>query len=432
MSSFRNQQGQVLVFGLLLLSVLLMAWSKYYAVGQTTAAKTRLVHGLDAAVYSAAAMQARTLNLLSYLNRAQIAHQIALAHLISLGSWAQYGATQAERLGRANPPAHLIGMLFGADHGTAYLSAAQALNMQTLVKSGGDLTQAFARHESFIHDEMASLSSFLVKNMPDFRLQTIKSVMARHYPELTPDSIKPILLDDDWPKSVVLNSVDADLFNLIKRAQSLYEFLGPRNFNKKNSWVVDSRCPSRRHQLRRRGDTAMDKQGRWQATDTQSFHALRSNRWIGCYYREYVMGWAWLPATQSQKMSDIYVENPPDDFSQQDFWRWVESVDQWSLLDTSSNPLANSYAMRDAVKWPNRGLLPFFDIKNQDIQGKSGFVVSMSLAQEQGPIIHSKSSAETFFIRPESRSDNQFEQANLFHPYWQAHLTGRFLGDVGD
>src|SRR5690606_8888277 len=102
--------------------------------------------------------------------------------------------------------------------------------------------------------------------------------------------------------------------------------------------------------------TAMDAAGRWQATDTQSFHALRANRWIGCYYREYAMGWAWIPAQAGAIMPGEYSDAAPEDFSEQDFWRWVQDATDWSLLDQSDNPIANSYAVRTRPKWQAGGL----------------------------------------------------------------------------
>src|SRR5690606_38787840 len=122
------------------------------------AAKDRQIHGLDAAAYSGALVQARALNMLAYLNRAQLAHQLAMAHLVTLGSWAMYGGTQAGRLARGNPPAYLIGMLFGADHGRAYTAAARALGLDAQAQTAGSLAQAHAAHDRFVHKLYRGLS----------------------------------------------------------------------------------------------------------------------------------------------------------------------------------------------------------------------------------------------------------------------------------
>src|SRR3546814_19656490 len=88
------QAGQALVLGMLMAALLSVAALHYFSAGRTLAAKSRQVHGLDAAAYSGALVQERALNLLAYLNRAPVAHQIAMAHLATLGRWAMSGGAQ--------------------------------------------------------------------------------------------------------------------------------------------------------------------------------------------------------------------------------------------------------------------------------------------------------------------------------------------------
>ncbi|CAM5790931.1 hypothetical protein [Castellaniella caeni] len=429
----RAQQGQVLVLGMLLVAVLGLAWLRYFATGQTVAAKTRLLHGLDAATYSGALVQARTLNLLSYLNRAQLAHQLAMAHLLTLGSWAHFGGTQAGRLAQGNPPAYLIGMLFGAGQGRAYLSAAAAVGLQAQVRTQGPLGQAFAAHESFVHDYARELSAALVRELPQTRLAAMQAVLAAHYPERAADTLRPVVSSDGWPALLQRHAPDAALFALVRKVAAPYAFLGPRDSTARNPWSVSPRCPSLRHELRRRGATALDASGRWQAGDTVSYHALRSNPWIGCYYREYAMGWAWMPAQAGQEISPDYSPDAPADFSAQDFWRWVQASTSWDLLGGQSNPLANSYAMFEQFSWPSRGLAAYFDVApGQGAQAAAGFVAELTLDMPEGPSLHARSAAETLFSRPERRADGQREAANLFHPYWQARLAAPLARLPGD
>src|SRR5690606_10657339 len=111
------QRGQAMVLGMLLAGLALIAFVRYFSTGQVAAATAKQLHALDAAAYSGELIQARALNMMAYINRAHVGHQLALAHLVTLGSWAALGATQARQLGSGNPPAHLIAMLFGPDHG---------------------------------------------------------------------------------------------------------------------------------------------------------------------------------------------------------------------------------------------------------------------------------------------------------------------------
>lgn len=417
-----NQRGQVLVFGLLLVSLFIGAYLAYFSTGRVLATKTRLVHATDAAAYSGALVQARSLNLLAYLNRAQLAHQLAMAHLISLASWAQYGSTQALKLSSANPPAHLIGMLFGANYGLAYLSSAKAAGLN--IKNHSDLARAYASHESLIHDDIRNINATLIDNLPDLRLVVIKNVLKANFKDSEYDDLSVHLLSDDWPNPISWFYADNDIFKLIRSIASLHKFLDPRNFTKKSSWSVDARCPSLRHQLRRRGSTKLTAEGQWQASDIQSFHALRSNRWIGCYYREYAMGWAWVRPVGSPSLDGVYVSEPPENFSQQNFWNWIREQNKWSYLDERDNPLANSYAVRDAINWPSRGLSIYPDIAVKD-QASISFQIGASLLAKDRNLIHAKSSAHTVFSRPTNRSDKQIELVNLFHPYWHASLINQ-------
>src|SRR5690606_20238246 len=127
-----------------------------------------------------------------------------------------------------------------------------------------------------------------------------------------------------FEQRLVLQSGQGDLRALVQQAADLYRFLDRRDHTERNHWAVDPRCPHLRHQLRRRGHTFLGPDGRWQSIDTESFHALRSNRWVGCYYREYPMGWGWIPGVHSQSFQQEHVADPPDAFSAQDFWRWVQ------------------------------------------------------------------------------------------------------------
>src|SRR5690606_10907700 len=90
-----SQQGQALVLGMLLAGVAMVILARYFAVGQVVGAKARQLHALDAAAYSGALVQARALNMLAYINRAHVGHQLAMAHLVTLGSWASLGGAQA-------------------------------------------------------------------------------------------------------------------------------------------------------------------------------------------------------------------------------------------------------------------------------------------------------------------------------------------------
>lgn len=320
----QRQTGQSLVLGMLFVGVATIAFLRYFGVSQVVAAKSRQTHALDAAAYSGAVVQARALNMLAYLNIAQIGHQVAMAHLVTLGSWSAFGGTQARQSGVGNPPAHLVAMLFGADHGLSYTRSRRASPISHLANSDGQLAQAYAAHDAFVMDVFGRVQQAVASSVPTARFNAIEAVLMHNYPGYTAASknnnagknaysdvaatrhgiaqpaahIKGHLpafdisiSDDNWAGFVHTYSGQRKLHSFVKQVATLYAFLGKRNYTARNNWVVDARCPALRHELRRRGNTQLDARGRWQSIDTQSFHALRANRWIGCYRREYPMGW---------------------------------------------------------------------------------------------------------------------------------------------
>lgn len=447
------QHGQALVLGMLIAAVGAASLVVLYNLGQTVEAKGRLTHAADAAAYSGALAQARALNSLAYVNRSQIAHQVAMAHLVTLSASAQYLHAMQSQRSRGNPPASLIAMLFGPDMGSAYQSA----NAPSDAKAR--LARAFDQHDRVVHRVLEVAAREIVADFQLSRDRIIRRVLAANYPahadisDAGTDASSPLrmrLLTDGWPGYTERSAATrtSGLRPATEVAAGRYGFLDSRSQTRRNGWMVDARCPLHRHELRRRGSTWLGPDGRWGAIDTQSYHALRSNRWVGCYYREYAMGWGTAQGDKSNAPSDLeYVEEPPLDFSQEDFWRWVEQSTSWDIFAGATNPMANSYAMGAAQRWPGGGLPTYHDIVMSRTALPLRFALAVSLdsdvlkttdadsaltapvgrfryaALERSAAIKASSAAETYFSRPERRADGRGELATLFRPYWQARLS---------
>jgi len=419
-----RQHGQALALGLLLVGLTALAFLRYASVSRLVDAKARQLHGLDAASYSGALVQARALNLLSLLNRAQLGHQVAMAHLTALGAWAEFGATEAKQLARGNPPPHLIAMFFGAAHGKAYLAAAAAVGAQTQADA---LMHAHAQHDRLVHDVLQTVQQRIVQGLPQARRHAMLAVLAQHY-DTDAHSLDAHLdiTQDDW-QGYVRQYAGTDAFvPFLRRVQQRYAFLGPRNHIARNTWAVSRRCPFKRHELRRRGATHLNDQGQWQSFDTQSLHALRSNRWIGCYYREYPMAWAWVRDDAGAVLSEPHTAQPPTDFSTQDFWRWVQSRTDWDIATGTGNALANSWAVQANTHWDARGLGTYVDVAAARRHQAAAFQTGLRLPDASGRVITTRSAAASYYALPpgvDSAQDvGDGVPAHLFLPYWQAHL----------
>ena len=436
----REQSGQVLILGLSMMLVLVVLLLSLFNQGRLLNAKAKQNHTVDAAAYSGALIQARALNMQSYINLAQVGHQMAMAHLVTLASWAKFSATEFRQYTRANPPAYLIGMMFGADHQSAYAASRRASSLLSIAERGNELEQHYARHDEIVNDVLLEVAYAVQESFKSSRDAAIHEVITANYPKHQITHLNKLQLSQAEPAEVQVHwrlidlEPEPDSFitaykpegnyrSLITSVAGVYKFLEPRSHEANNSWAISTRCPHLRHELRRQGTTILNQQGNWQSIDTQSFHALRSNKWVGCYYREYPMGWGWISGRFNSIPDGMeYSENPPDNFSNQDFWRWVQSATQWDLLGGLQNPLANSRAIMQRVQWQGGGLVPYIDI-NQDGRESLAFEVLIRGPEVEGELMTVRAKAESFFERYQARSDGRHEKANLWHPYWLARLV---------
>ncbi|AWP80593.1 hypothetical protein [Bordetella bronchiseptica] len=405
-----RQAGQALALGLALMALAGMAWLALYGLGQRAGARAQLLRATDAAAYSGAVVQARALNLLAYIHRAQVGHQVALAHLASLAAWARFAQTQAARRTAQNPPVALIGLLFGPRAARGYGAAHDAL--------AGDLMQAYAAHDELAHRVLQQAADTLARDARATRDAIMRAVLRAHYPQ-GDDGLTLEVLRDDWPGYLrrVPGTSARGLRGWAQRAAGYFDFLQPRDFTREGNWIVSPRCPTRRHELRRRGVTWLDRDGRWGASDTLSFHAVRSNRWIGCYFREYAMGWG-LAADSGATRAGPHVLRAPEDFSQQDFWRWVHRHTSWNLLGGRHNPLALSYAASRRLSPGGRGLPAVYEPASSS-EAAVGFEIRTQ-RREEGIVLSARAAGQSHFSLPPGTSVARGRPDVLFLPYWQA------------
>ena len=101
-----RQRGQALAFLLMVMAAAIGGMLYVFDSGQVVAAKVRLLGAADAAAYSAATWQARSLNFQGYMNRAIVANEVAIAQWVSLQSWSAYmnqALQKASTIGSAVP-----------------------------------------------------------------------------------------------------------------------------------------------------------------------------------------------------------------------------------------------------------------------------------------------------------------------------------------
>ena len=469
----------------LMAALAIIAWAGSHTLGHLAHDKTSLVRATDAAAYSAAVVQARALNLHAYLNRAQLAHQVAMAHLVTIASAERFRATQALQSSAFNPPASVIGMLFGARHSAAYLAARAGGGADAVAL--GQLEQAFRRHDTLLHEVVAVARGQQIRELIPMRDHAIRQVLVRNVGAsgsvLRGDSLESLGVAyaiglDDLPGKVLRLAGDSPAWQrLLFAVTRQHGYLNDRNSTRRNLWAVSARCPHKRHELRRRGETSLDLQGHWRSSDTLSFHALRSNKIIGCYQREYPMGWAILRAdgvalaTVPRAVAGATAGEPrdavaragasvgregkdeladadgvPQRFSDQAFWRWVgeQASSDWDIFNGTDNRLATRWGQGASIRWATRGRAGYADLDSGS-RAPLRFVLNVrqsaagrnparegdrraSSKRDAGIVaarnesLHTLSAAHTYFARPHPRPDGRTEKPSLFHPYWHARL----------
>jgi hypothetical protein len=210
--------------------------------------------------------------------------------------------------------------------------------------------------------------------------------------------------------------------NFLNRLVGQYEFLTERNRTQRSVWLVNPRCPLKRHELRRRGRLQLGRDGQWFSEDTLSYHALRYNKIIGCYHREYPMGWAVIETHHESSDFNQQVVSMPD-FSRQAFWRWsrAEHGGAWNIFSGRRNRLAQRYGQSDSLKWSTKGLGRYAQISSGRERKPVRIAIKVTQKLKSGDMIQSKAAAQTYFLPPKSQRV-QTPLPSLFEPYWRATL----------
>ncbi len=86
----RLQLGQTLVLFLAFLAALTGMLLVAFNSGQVSNAKMRAMNAADAAAYSGALFEARSLNFQAYMNRAIVVNEVSIAQSVSMRSWVSY------------------------------------------------------------------------------------------------------------------------------------------------------------------------------------------------------------------------------------------------------------------------------------------------------------------------------------------------------
>ena len=443
-----RQRGAALVLGIVVIGFGVLVWRERTSLVQLLMAQQALDQATHAAALSAAQHHARLLNAHALLNRTIMAHQVAMAHLLTIASAENMRYTMARQFMKRNPPVFLIRMMFGFQHAAAYAAACQG--PAGLTDAGvRALHSAFKAHDKWLQEDLSKAQATLLRDVQTRTREIVQDVLQRN-------------LRRDVHGSVALEvSVQnpAGLLSRLKKDQQALvwkpwfdevmasdQYLKHRN-ETRFAWLrPNPKCPLMFHELRRRGQTSLPLDGAWQSTDTLSFHSQRGAKVVLCFWREYPMGWSNISsaaqAGQTGSHDRFYelVDQVPFSFQRIGFLNWVAGnhvlID---LLLGRRNMIADGWAFRNRLHWlRGNWARPYILHESAPIQTMVHVKQSLSSLKQQSPLvgfrisgllnnpmnwgqaISAQSAAELHYERYTPSSDGRGEQANVFQPYWGA------------
>jgi Putative Flp pilus-assembly TadE/G-like len=411
----RPHSGQASVLLVALMASMVACFAVAFSAGQLVNDKMRLVNAADAAAYSAAVWEARSLNFQSYMNRAIVANEVALAQLVSLRSWSRYMTTATSngaRVAQFIPP--LAAPIRALAQGWRAIDTTLQSTLPGIEAGLSTWNVAvLANAESVSHQQAAIVAADLV------------SEVARR----------------NEPRAQVTNATR--LLEARNAAEWQNRFTdryrrGGGDLRRFSTLLMDSRdgfSRSRRGSLplasplidiARRGGTDLIAENTWRGVDTLSAHIDLLLASV-----EIPIGWG---AAEQQRVS----------------------VNQRGTHggSLSRNPVASRLALRALRPLRSyRGIPEIRDIitptRRDDRTLRYAVALSMpasslstadrllmpegihspdgareSLAPDlAGQAIHALGAAEIFFQRPLERADGRREYPSLFNPYWHARLV---------
>lgn len=410
----RSHSGQASVLLVALVASLVACFAVSYSAGQLVNDKMRLVNAADAAAYSAAVWEARSLNFQSYMNRAIVANEVALAQLVSLRSWSRYMTTAT---GNGARVAQYIPPLAGPIRALAQGWRAVDTTLQSTLPA-----------------MEASLSLWNVAV-----LANAQSVAHQQAPIVAADLVSEVARRNE-PRAQVTNATR--LLEMRNAAEWQNRFTdryrrGGGDLRRFSTLLMDSRdgfTRSRRASLSglplidiaRRGGTDLIAENTWRGVDTLSVHF---NLLLSSV--ELPIGWGaaeqqHVPVARRGEHGGSLSRNPS---ASRLALRALRPNRAYSGLPEIRDIVTPSrrddrrlrYAVAlsmpaGAISTADRLLMP------EGIRSPDG--TRHSLAPDlSADAIHALGTAEIYFRRPESRADGRREYPSLFNPYWHVRLV---------
>ncbi|MEZ5513490.1 MAG: pilus assembly protein TadG-related protein [Steroidobacteraceae bacterium] len=412
-----REHGQALIMTLALSAALAAALLLVFNVGQLANAKHRLLASADAAAYSAAVWQARSLNYQAYLNRAVVANEAAIAQSVSLRSWSGYMNVTLDNINTVGQFIPYVGqvtrtlsriwerldavlqpVLVAAEHGISELDRVYAMAAEGM-------------HAAALAGTVPVVREVLARNAADNQLTRGGAVLLatnlRAYRSLT------------------------RTYDGVQRTRQADLALRSRDgFTRSRSWEPAIENASIPLALRKRGGTDLLGLDEWRAMDTLALHRRRGGL-IGSWREASSIGWGgaqngsrtWRRGDHggSWRVNPRTSRRAQNATANRSGYRGIPA-----LRDVVVGPRSSTAELRIAVEVArDRRSLRLADtvLRNTTVAVPTAdrrLTFAGSMPRDQ---LRAIAEARVFFERPEPRVDGRRELASLYNPYWRARLA---------
>lgn len=441
------QTGQILMATVALL--LVSAAMLYFMVnsGQAVTEKMRVTNAADAGAYSAGVVEARALNHDAYLNRAMVANEIAIAQMVSVGSWTRYFANAVDEV--PDSLGDMVTMLAPSLDAYKIVAIFAATKVALKYYTGRDAND-YADYVLeygigpiiMVHDAVVGAMSLAQQVV---HLNLLGGIRQGQIAGEAAQAMDPSL-----KTQVVLISHGFDLFTKSYSGNDRGRFadvtMRSRDaFSRERNWTVDSpniNIPvigKKDGALKKRAGTELIGYDEWRGMDTLELHGRKWNcgKWHFslCGDIEKPLGWSAVQIKAGGGggrgyHGNAYGENNRTAHEAED------NMEEPGNYHFSGLPSAQE--LRDFK--PDADLttgITIFVTKNHAALMTSGGMAKARPAGElalfsdkpAGARLAALSRAQIFFDRIAQRADGKTEIGSLYNPYWRVRLVAPTLAD---
>jgi hypothetical protein len=399
-----------------MLATLSLALVALFDTGQLAVRRMQLANAADAAVFSAAVVEARSLNFAASMNRAIVANEAAIAQSVSLRSWSAYMR-------------RLLGNVGTLTAWIPYLAPVTEILRRFWVGFDQLLQPSLIGAEAAFALAIPALSAaqtVLIESSGVAAIDALRRSLAENRPDARLSRGGELLVARSLAASAGFTERLSGARNVRQRAvivASRDSFVRERNRR------LSPPLAGALVRFERRGGTELLGDGQWRGLDTLSLHA-RSSLLFGRWRERVPLGWGAAANGAPTRLRGSYGgsarTNPRATQLAEAALRMASSYRGIAAVhDVRSRSVADRPRRLWAIRViEERASLSLADrwLGIRSVPALDGRAVDV-VAPLRGGGAFATAAAEVFFERYERRWDGRDELPSLFNPYWRARLA---------